>query len=565
MKGHATRVILAGWLAVACAGACQGPAHPVVPGESAALRAALDAPTPAGPLAVQLRVPADGAVVPWVFAPVTFRWEDRFQGNAFRLRIRTRAQGVVLEAFPLERSFHPSPEAWDRVKAAVGEGGAFEVELTAASAGPDGTLRRGPVTVVSEARFSDPSERPSGHLLYNWVGRSPGATSRPVFEHGEFSVVPLRVSMDGVVEREMPELPDARRRWDDYLARSGGPEPAPPPGKTLAGLSPESTLTWRAGSVATTRPGDATAARTADRSGVARTPGTPTWSKGAEGRQRECSGCHAESSDGRWFALDTVDNSYPPKEFVHTGLLMVVARKADNALLYEVPGGALPRFNPRSPNLLVYALGGAETGNSRRSSIFGMDLHGLDVETGLDRPVPGAADPHRCETYPDWSPDGRTLVFARSHLGEPCDSSQGHLDLVTVPWNEGAGGPAAVVPGVSSDELSNCSPRYSPDGRWIVFFRTRGGCFARGSADLWRVPASGGEPVRLPVSTDAMESAHAFSPDGHWLAFVTNRERVDRMQVYVARFFEDGRVAPAVPFPTAGDDDVVGYAVDWVR
>ena len=62
-----------------------------------------------------------------------------------------------------------------------------------------------------------------------------------------------------------------------------------------------------------------------------------------------------------------------------------------------------------------------------------------------------------------------------------------------------------------------------------------------------------------------MESAHAFSPDGRWLAFVTNRERVDRMQVYVARFFEDGRVAPAVPFPTAGDDDVVGYAVDWVR
>ena len=60
-----------------------------------------------------------------------------------------------------------------------------------------------------------------------------------------------------------------------------------------------------------------------------------------------------------------------------------------------------------------------------------------------------------------------------------------------------------------------------------------------------------------------MESHHAFSPDGRWLAFASNRDRVDRTRIYVARFFEDGHVAPAVPFPGPGDPDVLANNPDW--
>ena len=74
MNGLATRVVLAGWLAVTCGSACRGPAQPAAPVESAAIRAAQDAPTSAGPLPVQLHVPAEGAVIPWGFPAVTFIW-----------------------------------------------------------------------------------------------------------------------------------------------------------------------------------------------------------------------------------------------------------------------------------------------------------------------------------------------------------------------------------------------------------------------------------------------------------------------------------------------------------
>lgn len=66
-------------------------------------------------------------------------------------------------------------------------------------------------------------------------------------------------------------------------------------------------------------------------------------------------------------------------------------------------------------------------------------------------------------------------------------------------------------------------PSVSPDGRQIVF-SWRG--------DLWRVDAEGGEAVRL-TAHPANELASAWSPDGQWIAFES--ERTGRRAVHIMR------------------------------
>jgi hypothetical protein len=52
-------------------------------------------------------------------------------------------------------------------------------------------------------------------------------------------------------------------------------------------------------------------------------------------------------------------------------------------------------------------------------------------------------------------------------------------------------------------------------------------------------------------------------PDGRWLAFVSNRDRVDRPRLYLSRFLPDGTVTPGVPFPHAEDEASHIHTFDW--
>jgi hypothetical protein len=79
------------------------------------------------------------------------------------------------------------------------------------------------------------------------------------------------------------------------------------------------------------------------------------------------------------------------------------------------------------------------------------------------------------------------------------------------------------------------------------------------------LPATGGSARKLSVSTDALESQHQFSPDGRWLAFLSNRDRVDRPRGYVARFFEDGTTAAPVPLPGPEAEQAHLDTLDWTR
>ena len=116
--------------------------------------------------------------------------------------------------------------------------------------------------------------------------------------------------------------------------------------------------------------------------------------------------------------------------------------------------------------------------------------------------------------WPEWSPDGTRIAFARECLSSP-------FDIYTVKAN--GTGIRRLTRGSPTDQW----PTWSPDGKRIVFVR---GDDAQ--AELYVVNATGG-PVRRLTRNHVYDSAPAWSPDGSMIAF--NRKVGGRNRLMLMR------------------------------
>lgn len=110
---------------------------------------------------------------------------------------------------------------------------------------------------------------------------------------------------------------------------------------------------------------------------------------------------------------------------------------------------------------------------------------------------------------PDISPDGGWVAYAVSEIVDSHhNKSQSRLWLVPT---DGSMPPRQLTTGTAKDT----NPKWSPDGRWILFESTRSG-----SSQLWVINPAGGEARQLTkISTDAATAK--WSPDGKHIAFVS--------------------------------------------
>jgi dipeptidyl aminopeptidase/acylaminoacyl peptidase len=78
------------------------------------------------------------------------------------------------------------------------------------------------------------------------------------------------------------------------------------------------------------------------------------------------------------------------------------------------------------------------------------------------------------------------------------------------------------------------APAPSPDGKWVVVPVTEPAYEEKDqTADLWIVPADGGQPPRRLTANRARESGATWSPDSRRLAFSTKRDGDEVEQIYV--------------------------------
>ncbi|PPU77634.1 biopolymer transporter Tol [Xanthomonas cucurbitae] len=126
-----------------------------------------------------------------------------------------------------------------------------------------------------------------------------------------------------------------------------------------------------------------------------------------------------------------------------------------------------------------------------------------------------------------WSPDGRALLFG-SMTGARAWPRIRRLDLDGGQWQ-----PLNYSASASDFDYA---PRYSPDGRWIVFLRNPQ------LGDLWRIPAQGGTAERL-THDNADIRGWSWLPDGSAVVFgrrVDSEARLYRLDLHDHRLHDLG-------------------------
>jgi serine/threonine protein kinase/Tol biopolymer transport system component len=125
---------------------------------------------------------------------------------------------------------------------------------------------------------------------------------------------------------------------------------------------------------------------------------------------------------------------------------------------------------------------------------------------------------------PVWSPDGSRIVWASTRE-----------DVVANLYQRAANLAGEPKPLWKSDQ-SKIPTDWSRDGRFIIYHQYD----PKTKFDVWVFPLTGSDEAKpIPtVKTEANEMAGSLSPDGHWLAYVSNAS--GRHEIYVQSFPDGG-------------------------
>lgn len=188
-----------------------------------------------------------------------------------------------------------------------------------------------------------------------------------------------------------------------------------------------------------------------------------------------------------------------------------------------------------------------------------------DRDTKKLTSLPGASDPAFVQSNPNWSPDGKEIIFTKANRYNSTRienntsvllniedakefitrQKEFKFDLYRIPFNDGKGGKAEPIPGASNNKKSNFFARYSPDGKWIVFCQAENFMLLQRDSKLFIMPASGGTPRLMNCNTHSMNSWHSWSPNSKWLVF-SSKKRGPYTQLYLTHIDENGNDSPPV-------------------
>ncbi len=295
-------------------------------------------------------------------------------------------------------------------------------------------------------------------------------------------------------------------------------------------------------------------------------------------KEQQCMNCHQ-------FQNYRTENWQMHVRQVLGGTLIVTgdeSRKVNLKTDSTMSAGVYPAWHP-TEKLIAYSV------NRTRQFFHEKNIQKLEVQDPLSDLIlydidknevsKVAADPLAFETFPAWSPDGKTLYYSSARQPEiatlPSDSiaicfDQIRYDLMRKSFDPSTKsfGPEELVYDAKSQDLSAMEARISPDGRFLLFSLGGYGTFHiwHRDSDLWVMDLESGESRSLTeANSNDADSFHNWSSNGRWIVFTSRRNDGLFSRVYFSYFDREGNAHKPFMLPmndlSGHKDEVYSYNV----
>jgi hypothetical protein len=182
-----------------------------------------------------------------------------------------------------------------------------------------------------------------------------------------------------------------------------------------------------------------------------------------------------------------------------TSLVWVGRAGKEQPLAAPPHGYAYPRLSPNRRRIAVSI-------SEATTDVWLYDL----TRDALSRATSGGTN----NTVALWSPDGKRLAFGSNRTGA----------AINIFWQPTDGSGSAER--LTTSQFLNTPMSWSPDGQTIAFAEAT----PETGNDIWTLGLND-RKVRPFLKTPSNESTPQFSPDGHWIAYVSDES--GRIEVYV--------------------------------
>ena len=198
------------------------------------------------------------------------------------------------------------------------------------------------------------------------------------------------------------------------------------------------------------------------------------------------------------------------------------------------------------------------SGNMERLEVFdtSSDLFVVDFQDNIVSDNHSVRGEDYQETFPCFSPDGRTIYFCRAKsLPQPDSTKMMRYDLYSVPFDPETGvlsDSLTMVFSASTLGKSVSFPKCSPDGKHILFCVSDYGTFPiwHTETDLWMLDIQTGKVDTLDEVNDRYsDSYHSWSSNGKWIVWASKREDRVYGRPYFAHVEDDGSVSRPFVLP----------------
>jgi len=250
--------------------------------------------------------------------------------------------------------------------------------------------------------------------------------------------------------------------------------------------------------------------------------------------EKNCVNCHSFNQNNPDQFLVHIRGSKGGTYFVDNDKITKTDLKTDKMTSgatypYWHPGGRFVAFSSNQVRQSFYAhYSKSIEVYDQSSSLIVYDIQKNEIVGG---PKDGSGE--SLQTFPTWSPDGKTLYYCEAHLKDSAsqweinDIKKIHYNLVKKSFNETdvTFGKTETVVNAIEMQKSVSFPRISPDGKFLIFTLADYGTFPiwHKEADLYMLDLENQRLKKMELNSNETDSYHSWSSNSKWLVFSSKR------------------------------------------